>query len=418
MPVYLPPAFFGWWFSYDAYAPDDLRQGRLHRRRQAASLRSRSPLASLWRAREAKNVDDLRVGALGERREIARPACSATMAWFSAGWRSDYLRHDGPEHVMCFAPTRSGKGVGLVVPTLLSWPGSAVVHDIKGENWHADRRLARAVLRCLLFNPTDPRSAPTIRCSRSAAASARSATSRTSPTSWSIPEGALERRNHWEKTSHSLLVGAILHVLYAEEDKTLAGVATFLSDPQRPIVATLQAMMTTPHLGDGRRRIPSSPRLRASCSTSPRTSVPACCRPRCRSSGSIAIPSWRQVTSPVRLAHRRPGRGASAGLALPGGAAVRHLADQAAHPPGAEPDRPAPDRGAAMRRTGAHRLLMMLDEFPALGRLDFFETALAFMAGYGIALPDRPVAEPDREGLWRQQLDPRQLPCPRRLRDQ
>jgi type IV secretion system protein VirD4 len=31
-----------------------------------------------------------------------------------------------------------------------------------------------------------------------------------------------------------------------------------------------------------------------------------------------------------------------------------------------------------------HRLLMMLDEFPALGRLDFFESALAFMAGYGI----------------------------------
>src|SRR5690348_2544967 len=30
------------------------------------------------------------------------------------------------------------------------------------------------------------------------------------------------------------------------------------------------------------------------------------------------------------------------------------------------------------------QLLMMLDEFPALGRLDFFETALAFMAGYGI----------------------------------
>ncbi len=47
----------------------------------------------------------------------------------------DYLRHDGPEHVLCFAPTRSGKGVGLVVPTLLTWPGSAIVHDIKGENW-------------------------------------------------------------------------------------------------------------------------------------------------------------------------------------------------------------------------------------------------------------------------------------------
>jgi type IV secretion system protein VirD4 len=34
------------------------------------------------------------------------------------------------------------------------------------------------------------------------------------------PEGALERRNHWEKISHSLLVGTILHVLYAEVDKT------------------------------------------------------------------------------------------------------------------------------------------------------------------------------------------------------
>ena len=64
------------------------------------------------------------------------------------------------------------------------------------------------------------------------------------------PEGALERRNHWEKTSHSLLVGAILHVLYAEADKTLAGVANFLSDPRRPIESTLRAMMTTPHLGD------------------------------------------------------------------------------------------------------------------------------------------------------------------------
>src|SRR3546814_1428489 len=63
------------------------------------------------------------------------------------------------------------------------------------------------------------------------------------------PEGALERRNHWEKTSHSLLVGAILHVLYAEEEKTLARVATFLSDPQRPFTATLRRMMTTNHLG-------------------------------------------------------------------------------------------------------------------------------------------------------------------------
>ena len=63
------------------------------------------------------------------------------------------------------------------------------------------------------------------------------------------PEGALERRSHWEKTSHALLVGAILHVLYAEEEKTLARVATFLSDPQRSFTHTLRRMMGTNHLG-------------------------------------------------------------------------------------------------------------------------------------------------------------------------
>src|SRR3546814_12832819 len=64
------------------------------------------------------------------------------------------------------------------------------------------------------------------------------------------PEGELERRSHWEKTSHALLVGAILHVLYAEPDKSLRGVADFLSDPARPCERTLSAMLRTPHLGN------------------------------------------------------------------------------------------------------------------------------------------------------------------------
>jgi type IV secretory pathway TraG/TraD family ATPase VirD4 len=59
--------------------------------------------------------------------------------------RQQYLRHEGPEHVLTFAPTRSGKGVGLVVPTLLSWPASAVIHDIKGENWRSPQAGARAL---------------------------------------------------------------------------------------------------------------------------------------------------------------------------------------------------------------------------------------------------------------------------------
>jgi len=45
-------------------------------------------------------------------------------AWRDKGGKIHYLRHAGPEHVLCYAPTRSGKGVGLIVPTLLSWKQS------------------------------------------------------------------------------------------------------------------------------------------------------------------------------------------------------------------------------------------------------------------------------------------------------
>ena len=70
-----------------------------------------------------------------KRREVREAGLLGTDGVLLGRWRDEYLRHDGPEHVLCFAPTRSGKGVGLVVPTLLTWPGSAIVHDIKGENW-------------------------------------------------------------------------------------------------------------------------------------------------------------------------------------------------------------------------------------------------------------------------------------------
>jgi type IV secretion system protein VirD4 len=42
----------------------------------------------------------------------------------------------GSEHVLVYAPTRAGKGVGYVIPNLLNWPDSVVVLDVKKENWH------------------------------------------------------------------------------------------------------------------------------------------------------------------------------------------------------------------------------------------------------------------------------------------
>ena len=49
--------------------------------------------------------------------------------------RGQFLALPGQLSVMLSAPTRSGKGVGVVIPNLLNWPDSVVVLDIKGENY-------------------------------------------------------------------------------------------------------------------------------------------------------------------------------------------------------------------------------------------------------------------------------------------
>ena len=70
-----------------------------------------------------------------------------------------YLRHNGPEHILCVAPTRSGKGVGLVNPTLLTWTESAFVMDLKGELWALTSgwRKKYAHNKCIRFEPAEPR---------------------------------------------------------------------------------------------------------------------------------------------------------------------------------------------------------------------------------------------------------------------
>ena len=71
----------------------------------------------------------------------------------AGGW----LCIPGWEHVMCFAPSGSGKGVGIVVPNLLHWPDSAIVHDVKGENFRLTSGFRAAHgQKVYFFNPGDP----------------------------------------------------------------------------------------------------------------------------------------------------------------------------------------------------------------------------------------------------------------------
>ena len=52
------------------------------------------------------------------------------------------LTYGGDGHLMTVAPTGAGKGVGLIIPALLSYPGSVIVTDIKGENYQVTRGTA------------------------------------------------------------------------------------------------------------------------------------------------------------------------------------------------------------------------------------------------------------------------------------
>ena len=381
-PVYQPPAFFWWWFAYDAYAREIFVQGAYIAASGGIAAAAVAIAMSVWRAREAKKLTTYGSARWSQTQEVRQAGLLGNEGIVLGRWHGDYLRHDGPEHVLCFAPTRSGKGVGLVVPTLLTWPGSAIVHDIKGENWAQTAGWRARFGQVLLFDPTNISSAaynPLLEVRRG---------------EWEVrdvqniadvlvdPEGALERRNHWEKTSHSLLVGTILHVLYAEPDKTLAGVANFLSDPKRPIATTLRAMLSTPHLGlrgvhpvvasAARELLNKSENERSGVLSTAmsflglyRDPVVAAVTRQC---------DWRikdlvETAQPTTLYLVVPPSDISRTKPL-----VRLLLNQIGR-------RLTEDLESKDRR---HRLLLMLDEFPALGRLDFFESALAFMAGYGL----------------------------------
>ena len=134
VPVYLPPAFFWWWYAYDAYAPNLFVEGACIAASGGILAIITSIAMSVWRAREAETAATYGSARWASQPEIRDAGLAGADGVILGRIERQYLRHNGPEHVLCFAPTRSGKGVGLVVPTLLTWPGSCIVHDIKGEN--------------------------------------------------------------------------------------------------------------------------------------------------------------------------------------------------------------------------------------------------------------------------------------------
>jgi len=315
-------------------------------------------------------------------------------SWVDKKGKQHYLRHNGPEHVLCYAPTRSGKGVGLIIPTLLSWEHSAVITDLKGELWALtsgwrQRYAKNKVLRFepagtsggVCWNPLDEIRLGT----ENEVGDVQNLV-----TLLVDPEGrGLE--SHWQKTSQALLVGVILHALFKAKAEgttaSLPSVDAMLVDPTRDI-AKLWVEMTTFNHVNGKnnyvvnasaRDMMDRPEEEAGSVLSTAKSFlalyrdPVVANNVSRSEfrikdlmhGDNAV-SLYIVTQPNDKARLRPL------VRIMVNMIVRLLADKMDFKNG---------RSVVNYK---HRLLMMLDEFPSLGKLEIMQESLAFLAGYGI----------------------------------
>ena len=319
--------------------------------------------------------------------------------------RIRYLRHDGPEHVMVFAPTRSGKGVGLVIPTLLSWPHSVLVNDIKGENWEltAGWRHQELGSVCLKFDPTNndgtsTRFNPLEEIRIGTDDEVRDV--QNIATMIVDPDGK-GLNDHWTKTGFSLLVGTILHVLYVEPDKTLRGVAAYLADPRFDTVDQMfENMLKADHDACGSKGwIDAAGEPTRTHPVVAQSAKDMLNKAPNEKSGVLStamsfltlyrdpIVARNTETSDFKLADlMNSEHPMSLYLVIPPSdkdrlkPLIRLVINQTVRTL-AQRLRFLDGRSVATFR---HRLLMLVDEFPALGRLDVLQEALAFVAGYGI----------------------------------
>lgn len=284
--------------------------------------------------------------------------------------------------------TRSGKGRGHVTPTLLSWNDSVLVHDPKRELWSVTAGWRSRFTHALYFDPRDPVSARWNPMAEIQPGPGELAQVQRLVAILSDPGGARDDEAIWDKAASEILEAVILHVLYTAEDrdKSLLKVRELLAD----LDDAADVMIKTLH----RRGVGGEPETHPFIRTAVkgyaamhdrfRTSVQGTARSylkwlagedleRVLSASDIAMGDLMCAEAPVSLYVQVAPADAAALRPL-----VRLLFYAAAQALTAE------EKKDATGRDKRHRLLMVMDEFPLLGRLAFFEKSLRLMSGYGV----------------------------------
>ena len=311
-----------------------------------------------------------------------------------------YLKHSGPEHVLCYAPTRSGKGVGLVIPTLLEWKASAVITDLKGELWALTAGFRKEGLnqKVIRFEPAAAGSAKW-----NPLAEIRIGTSYEVGDAQNLanmivdPDGkGLEGQDgHWKKTAFALYTGLIIHVLYLEkngdldEEASLHTIDHLLSDTSRDISELWLEMTKYKHFkkegkvhpvvaAAGKDQLDRPKDEGGSVLSTVKSNLSLYRDPIVTANtrkSDFNIKDIMNANTPVSLyvvTQPNDKTRLKPLIRMFLNMTVRLLADEMKFV-----------NGRAMS-CNKHKLLMMLDEFPSLGKLDIMQESLAFVAGYGI----------------------------------
>ena len=327
--------------------------------------------------------------------------------WCAEGERRlNYLRHNGPEHILAFAPTRSGKGVGLVIPSLLAWEESAVIYDIKGENWAktAGFRSQQGHL-CFKFSPVEEQASSRF----NPLSEVRLFTPRDVSDAQNIANMIVRtgedspQERYWQDAASSITTGMILHVCYeaALEARvaSLADLAHAFTRPGSSFRDTLDELLNFEHDPGYAHdwRMPTG----AKTLTHPvvREKVQEMLDKEDRDFGGVLSTAKTALTlysDPLvakntsasdftindLVNHERP---MSLYLVVPPSDKIRlrplirlmftmtvnRLTEKMVF------------QGAEQKRN-KHRLLLLIDEFPSLNRMEVFADALSYMAGYGL----------------------------------
>lgn len=383
-PLYRPWEYFVWLHYFNAYAPDVFTHGLYIIYITAFASVGVAIALNVWRSRATMQSDTHGSARWQTDDEIIRKSglVKPNVEGVILGKLEDgtYLTHTGNEHIEVTAPSQSGKGVGCLIPTLLTITSSVLVIDLKGEAWRDTAgwrstfsyaiRFAPARLVTAHYNPMFE-----IRRGIHEVKDAQNITDMVVD-----PDGK-GKPDHWSKEGDAFLAAVILHVLYAKEDKSLHGVIAFLENPQQDVKTILAEMATFPHV-DGK----PHPFIAMGAGGMMKKS------PNEQSGVYSTAKSFLQLYKEPLVAAATSTSDFRIDDLMRGDAPLSLYFD---YPP-SDKNRLRPLFRLMLAQittrlmeqldvsTIKHRLELFMDELPSLGKLAFFEEQLGYTAGYKI----------------------------------